>query len=265
MARQYASHPSAHKVTDEQLEQARERAQITQENLREASTADPLEPGWDSRYQAAQDAHRMTARRLEALESLRAAQIERTGARSDLVTNSARLFKEVSDSLTSSRDAISAAAQEHMDSTAKLVLAVNEHNANLKSAHDQFAGMGLRVRDDLIEDGADHDEGCHDSQGVRVSGTDWTPVPADGVAAHALTRVFAVTDGPYNTFVRLGLLWRDYQVTARCDHLEMPDVPELLHPEPAPGVTRKPARAHVILRDKRTHIPAGDDKTPVRI
>ncbi len=48
---------------------------------RASSRGDPTSPSWDAEYDAASTALRAAERRLEALERLRAAQVERGGQR----------------------------------------------------------------------------------------------------------------------------------------------------------------------------------------
>jgi hypothetical protein len=82
MARKYVNPAkSSVTVTDELLPEARARDQAAQARLREAESADPASPRWDSEYEAASAAVRATARRVAALEQLRAAQVERGGKR----------------------------------------------------------------------------------------------------------------------------------------------------------------------------------------
>ena len=63
-------------MTAEAVEQARERAAVAADRLRAAEQSDPTSPSWDAEYDAAATASRAAVRRLEALESLRAAQLE---------------------------------------------------------------------------------------------------------------------------------------------------------------------------------------------
>ena len=79
-----------------------------------------------------------------------------------------------------SRDALAAAASEHLRSLAALATAAAGHNALLAEAHAKLAELGLRTRDDWLDEGQEHAEGTIDGGGVRAGGTDWTPVPAAG-------------------------------------------------------------------------------------
>jgi len=270
MARKYASHPAAHPVKDEQLEEARKRVREAEERLRDAQSDDPLDPSWTARYEHAQQVHNIMAARLAALQAVRAAQVERQGKRAETVAKNQDTFKDISASLTATRDAIAAAAVKHMQATAELVQATEAHNQNLKDQHDRMAELGLRIRDDLLEGQPDHPEGCHDNlsgQGITLLGTTWMPVPAGGVVTHALVGVFAVTRGQHHEFAGLGYRYPAHQVTSRVDGLVLPEVPAGLKTPPLVPSAEFPrdiVRPQVIREDKRRYIPA-DGKTPARV
>ena len=46
------------------------------------------------------------------------------------------------------------------------------------------------MRDDLVDEGAEHDEGVLDGPGLRAGGTDWLPIARGRRDAHALRQVF---------------------------------------------------------------------------
>ncbi len=82
MARKYVNRNRAStSVTDEMLDGARGRVAAAAERFRDAEQGDPTAPSWDAEYDAASTALRAAERRLEALERLKAAQVERGGQR----------------------------------------------------------------------------------------------------------------------------------------------------------------------------------------
>ena len=81
MARKYVNpNRASTSVTDEMLEGARGRVAAAAERLRDAEQGDPTSPSWNAEYEAGATALRAAERRLEALERLRAAQVERVGS-----------------------------------------------------------------------------------------------------------------------------------------------------------------------------------------
>ena len=85
MARKYVNPAKSAPVDDQVLTEARTKAEAAAARLREAERGDPLSPGWDAEYEAATTAARAAARRVEAIEQLRAAQLERGGQRAAAV------------------------------------------------------------------------------------------------------------------------------------------------------------------------------------
>ena len=103
MARKYASAPP---VDDQLLTEARAKAESAAARLREAERGDPLSASWPADYEAATAAARATARRVEALEAARAAQLERGGQREATVKAAAKDLKGIAAGLSASRDQI---------------------------------------------------------------------------------------------------------------------------------------------------------------
>ena len=209
-------------MTDKLLDEARTRAAAAAARLRAAEHGDPTRPGWDSEYESAANAVRATSRRVEGLERLRAAQVERGGKRETAVKEAAGDLKAIAAALSASRDQVAAAAAEHLRALAALATAAAAHNALLAEGRARIAAAGLRVRDDLLDEGQEHAEGVHDGPALRAAGTDWTPVPAGGIVAHALRLVFADA-GPRHPLAAFGkYLWRSFEVEARPDGLKVP-------------------------------------------
>jgi hypothetical protein len=221
MARRYL--PSVLSVpADRLLSAAREKAAAAAARARESEQANPADPGWDQEYDAASSALRAADRRVEALERLQAAQVERAGKRAKAVEAAAADLKQIPVELSASREAVAAAAAVHLKALAKLTAATETHNAAVDAARAKLAGFGLAVRDDLADEGADHAEGTLDGAGVRAGGLDWTPVDPAGLVAHACREVFAVR-GPLHPLAEVGkYLWRPHEVAARADGLAVP-------------------------------------------
>ncbi len=223
MARKYVNPAkSAPSVDDKLLDEARAKAEVAGARLREAEHGDPLSPGWDAEYESAVAAARAASRRVGALEQLRAAQLERGGQREATVKASAKDLKAIAAGLSASRDQIAAAAAEHLRSLAALAATASEHNSRLSEARGRVAELGLRVRDDLVDDGAEHAEGVLDGPGLRAEGIDWLPVPGAGVVAHALRQVYG-RESPLHPLAEVGrYTWRPHEIGARPDGLKVP-------------------------------------------
>ena len=90
-----------------------------------------------------------------------------------------------------------------------------------------------------------------DAGGLRADGTDWLPVDAGGLTAHAVRQVFSGY-GPGHPLAEVGRYrWRAHEVEARSDELRvpvladaaLPPVPERARAVPAPHEMVPPALA----------------------
>ena len=136
-------------VTESTLAEAQQRLDEARGRLREAEGS-PAAPGWDAECDAAAAAVRGAERRLEALTTLRAAQLERSGQRADTVKASAKELSTLAAALGASRDQVAAAAAGHLRALAALASAVDAHNGKLAAGRARLAALGLAVRDDLV-------------------------------------------------------------------------------------------------------------------
>jgi hypothetical protein len=240
MARKYVNpnRPSPTLVTDALLAEARARADAAAARVQAAERADPSAPGWDDEY-AATAAATATQRRVDALAALRAAQLERSGKR-DAAVQAADL-DAMAAGLAASRDQLAAAAADHLRSLAALASAAEAHNKLLATGRARLAGLGLAVRDDLVDvdTGGEHAEGTIDG-GVRAGGVNWTPVVAPGLVAHALLAVFGVFRGP---FAGLRHAWPAHHVESRPDGLAVPSLADADVTVPTAAVPVAPPRA----------------------
>jgi hypothetical protein len=208
-------------VTDRLLEQARERAAAAQGRLHAAERADASLPGWEVEYAAALAAERSSARRVVALEQLRAGQIEAAGKRDAAVKAAGPELSSAAAELTASRDKVGAAADEHLKALSALAAAADAHNQLLAGQRAHVAELGLRAADDLA-DGVEHSEGVLEQGGLRVAGTDWTVLPGGGVVAHALRQVYG-QESAMHPLSQVGrYVWRAHQVEHRADGLKLP-------------------------------------------
>ena len=239
MARKYVNPAkSAASVDDRALDEARTRTESAAARLRAAERGDPLAPGWDTEYEVASASAKAAFRRLEALEAARAAQLERDGKRADAAKAAQKDIAAIEAALTASRDQVGALAAEHLRQLAALAAAAEGHNALLAQSRARLAELGLRVRDDLVDEHAEHDEGVLDGPGLRAGGVDWTPVPAAGVVAHSLREVFGAA-GPLHPLAEVGkYAWRPHEVEARPDGLRVPTLADTgaVAPEAPPRV-----------------------------
>jgi hypothetical protein len=222
-------------VTDAALDEARGRVAAAVERLREAEQADPVMSGWDAEYDAAATAARAAERRLEALERLRAAQVERGGKREAAVQAAAPDLAEAAKVLTASRERVADAARQHLQALAGLAAAVDSHNQLLAGQRAKVAGLGLAVRDDLVDEHGEHGEGVLDRAGLRAGDTDWTPVQPGSLEAHALRLVFDAYS-PMHPLAGVGKYqWRPHEVEARADGLRVPGLGDVRSgPPPVP-------------------------------
>jgi hypothetical protein len=207
-------------VSEATLAEAQTRLDGARERLRAVEEADPSSLGWDSAYDGAASAVRAAERRLEALASLRAAQVERSGKRADAVKAAGKELEGIAKGLAASRDAVASAAAEHLRALAGLAMAVDAHNGKLAAGRARLAALGLAVRDDLVDTdrGEEHPEGTLD-RGLRAGATDWTPVEARALADHARLQVFK---DPATQAARFRL--RPYEVDQRADGLALPSL-----------------------------------------
>jgi hypothetical protein len=257
MARKYNPAKSTTIVTDRLLAAAGDRLDAARVTLREVEQADPTQSSWDGQYDAAASAVRACERRVAALTDLRAAQLERGGKRDQVVQESAGELSQMAAGLGSSRDALAAALAEHLPALAAVVTAADAHNRGLAAAAARMGELGLRVRDDLVDEaaGQEHAEGLLDyavRRGVRCGGVDWIPVDPAGVVAHALREAFA-SYGRGHPMADMGrYAYRPFEVEARADGLA---VPVLKDPPPGP---KRPAQARMTPLEQ-VHPP---DRTP---
>jgi hypothetical protein len=144
-------------------------------------------------------------------------------------------LKSMSVSLAVSRDAVAAAANEHLRTLAALAVAAEGHNALLATSRARPAELGLAVRDDLVDvdDGQEHAEGALE-RGLRAGGVDWIPVDAAGLTAHAARQVFA-SYGPLHPLAEVGkYTWRPFEVEQRADGLKVPALTSAVPAAPVP-------------------------------
>jgi hypothetical protein len=228
-------------VADRLLDEARERAAAAQGRLHAAERADASLPGWEAEYGAALAAGRSSARRVAALEQLRASQVEAAGKRDAAVKAAGPALEAAAAELEASRDVVSAAAAAHLRALAGLAAASEAHNVLLSAQRAKVAELGLRVADDLA-DGAEHREGVLEQGGLRLGGRDWTTLPGGGVVAHALRQVYGQESAMHPLSQAGKYVWRAHQVEHRADGLQVPvlDTPAV----PAPR-TRLPSRPSV--------------------
>jgi hypothetical protein len=233
VARRYANPAkSVALVTEAVVAEAQGRLDRARERLRGAESADPALPGWDSAYDVAAAAVRAAERRLEALTSLRAAQVERSGKRDAAVKASAGERGGIAAGLGASRDQVAAAAAEHLRALANLAVAVDAHNGKLAAGRARLAALGLAVVDDLVAEGGEHPEGTLGRGGLRAGGVDWTPVEPRALADHARLQVFRDRETQAGRF-----RWRPHELGQRPDGLPVPTlagVKATLPPAPVP-------------------------------
>jgi hypothetical protein len=230
MARRYVPGGALALVSESTVAAAQARLDGARGRLREAEGVDPSLAGWDSVYDVAAAAVRAAERRLAALSSLRAAQVERSGKRADAVKAAAKELEGIAAGLGASRDQVAAAAAEHLRALANLAVAVDAHNGKLAAGRARLAALGLAVRDDLLPEGSEHPEGTLD-RGLRAGGVDWIAVQPRALADHARLQVFKDPETQAGRF-----RWRPHELGQRPDGLAVPtlaSVKATLPPAPA--------------------------------
>jgi hypothetical protein len=204
-------------VTDEQLAAARVAADEAAAKLAEAGRVDVGESQWAERYETALATARIAAGRLESLEHMRTAQLEQARQRAAAVQAATPQLKIMESELTASRDRVSSAAVGHLAALAALDAEVARHNELVQLHRGRLAEFGLAADIDASEGVT--------GRGLRLGGTEYTPVPADGVAANAVRQVFEYT-GSRGLLSQLGRYrWRPGDVEQRPDGLVMPTLP----------------------------------------
>jgi methylmalonyl-CoA mutase cobalamin-binding subunit len=185
---------------------------------------------WAAEYEAAATAARLTARRVQALETARAAELEEAGQRAAAAEAARPEIEQMAARLASSRDEIAAAAAEHLRVLAALADRAGEHNTLLAAFRYRLAELGLagNLDNDLL-----------------AGGVTWTPVPADGLAVHALLQVFPPS-GPQHPLSRVSAhSWLPEQVEQRPDGLQMPTLQDAGLQAPEPPAIAWPRQADV--------------------
>jgi hypothetical protein len=221
-------------AADAQLAGARAKLEAAAARLREAEGGDVSRPSWAPEYEAAETGERVARRRVEVLERLRAAQLERGGRREAAAAAMAADMKAMAAALAASRDQVAAAAAAHLKALAALASAAAAHNELLAGSRDRAADAGLAVLDDLLDEGQEHGEGTLNSDGLRAGGVDWLPVPGAGLAAHACRLVFGPF-GPRNPLAEAGkYTWRPWEVEDRADGLKVPGLADAGAKPPLP-------------------------------
>ena len=170
---------------------------------------------------------------------------------------SAKDLQTIAAGLATSRDAVTAAAAEHLRALAALASASAEHNARLAEGRALLAERGLRVRDDL-EDGAEHGEGVLDGPGLRAEGTDWTPIPSAGIVSHGLRQVYGGQNRLHPLAEAGKYAWRPHEVEARADGLRVPSLADAgaVAPEAPQRVMARSTPVAAVMPPRET--PSGD-------
>ena len=135
----------------------------------EAERGDPLAPSWPAEYESAAAAVRAASRRVEALEQLRAAQLERDGQRAAAVKSALGATAGMATGLVGVPGFRSPLRPPSTCGRWPRWrrLPPSTTPGWLRRGRS-VAELGLRVRDDLDGDGAEHDEGVLDGPGLRA-------------------------------------------------------------------------------------------------
>lgn len=246
MVRKNARPANTALVTDVQLDEARRQAAQAAARLAEVEKSDVTDPGWSDEIELATRNAKATARRLQALEALRATQLEQAGQRAAVAEAAAPEVAKMAAVLASSRDAIADAAAAHLVSLAALAMAAEAHNATLASFRSRLAELGLAVGEEVTE-------GTLGSDALVAAGITWQPVPADGFIASAVRQVLPAVMAPGNPFNAVTeRSWLPSQLTRRRDGLAPPTLD-------AVGATAPKAPRRIPWRHAET-LPSEDER-----
>jgi hypothetical protein len=161
------------------------------------------------------------------LEAQRAARVERGGQRAAVVKAAAPVLADAAAGLGACRDAVEATAMVVLRALVEHEQAVDAYGKTLVTERSAIAQRGLRVRDDLVDEGQEHAEGVLDTGlggllGLRAGGVDWTPLPPGGVTAAVLRQVYGHLGQAFPLGAPLRHHWRRHEVETRPDGLKVP-------------------------------------------
>ncbi|MFE6092728.1 hypothetical protein ACFQ7M_12155 [Streptomyces massasporeus] len=163
---------------------------ITDEDIRtaEARVAEVKERG--ARLRMANrddtaDAVRLEVGRLTELKDRKAAQDSAIKARKAAEKSHTPEMKKMSAELSDSAGAVNTARDDVSHALDKLIFALRCHNTVVGAVHARLTALGLPLADEEAE----YDTGHGSSGALRISGTDWKPVPEDAVVQHTIAEV----------------------------------------------------------------------------
>ncbi|MCX3290042.1 hypothetical protein OR263_25580 [Streptomyces sp. NEAU-H22] len=131
------------------------------------------------------DAVRLAVGRLEELRELKAAQDSAIKSRKAAEKSHTPEMKKMSAELSDSAEAVNKARDDASHALDKLIFALRCHNTAVGAAHARLTALGLP----LADEDAEYDTGHGSSGALRISGTDWKPVPEDAMVQHTVAEV----------------------------------------------------------------------------
>jgi hypothetical protein len=201
--------------------------------------AEPLPPWFipDAEIQAAREAHQRAAaaatagewsgagkqqaaaehaarERLEGLLQLRADQEAQESRRVATLKEAGPELSAMASQLAATRDTIAAAAIGHLRALSALAVAADAHNEAVAAGRARLTELGLSGEHDIPE-GVIY-------RGARVGGTDWLPIAAGAIVAHALRQVFESAGAGHPLYQAGRYAWTPDEVYGRRDGLVMP-------------------------------------------
>ncbi|MFE0383932.1 hypothetical protein ACFW1F_07580 [Streptomyces bungoensis] len=145
------------------------------------------------------DAIRLEIGRLTELKAAKEQQDAALKARKAAEKPYAAELKSMNAELSDSAKAVDKARQEAAQALEKLIAALRDHNTAVSSVHARLAALGLPLGDKY----ATYDTGHGSAGTLCINGVFWSPVPADTMAQHAVTKVMKQEFGEKHPAARM--------------------------------------------------------------
>ncbi|MFF4308503.1 hypothetical protein [Streptomyces sp. NPDC001507] len=171
-------------ITDQDIEQAEARVAEMRERGDRLKMANREETA---------DAVRLEVGRLTELKERKAAQAEALKARKVAERPHLAELKKMNAQLSDSAEKVDKARHDAAEALSRLISAVRRHNGSIGAVYDRMKELGLPAGDEVVDL---YDSGYGSAGVLRISGTAWTPLPADTLTMYAVTQVMANAFGP---------------------------------------------------------------------
>ncbi|MER6271501.1 hypothetical protein [Streptomyces sp900105755] len=178
-------------ITDQDIEQAEARVTDMKERAARLRMA--------NREEAA-DAVRLEVGRLTEMKERRSAQEEALKARKVAERPHLPELKKMSAQLSDSAEKVDKARHDAAEALSRLISAVHSHNGSIGVVHARVEELGVPAGDKVVDL---YDAGYGSAGALRISGTTWTPLPADTLTMYAVAQVMSDAFGPKHPEARV--------------------------------------------------------------